>query len=327
MYGITETTVFLTLKRLRSDAVVSGSVGRRLADQALYLLDEQHQPVPLGSVGEIYVGGAGLARGYLNREELTQSRFLENPYATEAMRAGGQHRMYKTGDIARFTPEGELVYIGRNDDQVKIRGFRIELGEIEHQLAACPGVSASVVLVREASGQKHLVAYVVLDPRSGKPGDDWMDAIRHRLREKLAEYMIPSAFVALEAMPLNANGKVDKKVLPSPSLLDSQPDYQAPSTDMERLLVEIWSELLAHPSGQLSVAANFFEVGGDSLLAVRLATEIQQRISIKPDLRQLFACSSLRAMAQLLDRLQKTRDLAAALQDADQGDIERVEIL
>jgi acyl carrier protein len=184
-----------------------------------------------------------------------------------------------------------------------------------------------VVIARDVADQKCLVAYLVADQAARLAGDDWVEAIKTRLRDKLAEYMIPSAFVVLDALPINANGKVDKKALPAPSLLEAQSTYVAPSTELEHVLVGIWSELLLLPAEQLSVSANFFEVGGDSLLVVRLATVIQQRTSIKPDVRQLFACGSLRAMAQLVERLQKTQELATALQEADQGDVEKIKIL
>ena len=243
------------------------------------------------------------------------------------MRARGQGRMYKSGDLARYTPQGELIYIGRNDDQVKIRGFRIELGEIEACLCAQGEVQQAVVIARDLSDQKSLVAYVVPDAAARAASDDWLETLKSRLKKKLADYMIPSAFVVLDALPLTANGKVDKKALPAPSLQETQLKYLAPSTEMEQLLVNTWSELLMVPVEQLSVTANFFAVGGDSLLVVRLATLIQQRIFIKPDVRELFACDSLRAMAQLIERLQKTRELAAALQERDHRGVEKVIIL
>ncbi|WP_284334478.1 amino acid adenylation domain-containing protein, partial [Dyella flagellata] len=210
MYGITETTVHVTYRALRqADTQVSSSpIGQCIPDLRAYVLDAYQQPVPMGAVGELYISGAGVARGYWNRAELTAQRFVRDPFQQEA-------RMYRTGDLARYLPDGSLVYLGRNDSQVKIRGFRIELGEIEARLVEHAGVREAVVLAREAEGGgKRLVAYVVA--QDGADGEDLVRALRTHLGERLPDYMVPGAFVRLTSWPLTANGKLDRKALPVP---------------------------------------------------------------------------------------------------------------
>ncbi|KPW05838.1 Syringopeptin synthetase C, partial [Pseudomonas syringae pv. atrofaciens] len=264
MYGITETTVHVTYYPLQAEdaqRIGASPIGRRIPDLQLYVLDPHGEPVPVGVVGELYVGGAGVARGYLNREALTAERFIDNPFST----APGA-RLYRTGDLGRWLADGSLEYLGRNDEQVKIRGFRIELGEIEAQLVACDGIQDALVLVREDEpGDKRLVAYVIgtagLEPDASR--------LREQLRLSLAEYMLPSAFVSLESFPLTANGKLDRKALPAPdrSSVASQ-GYEAPEGDTEMAIARIWQDLLQLE--QVGRHDHFFELGGHSLLAVKL---------------------------------------------------------
>ncbi|KPA90309.1 amino acid adenylation enzyme/thioester reductase family protein, partial [Pseudomonas asplenii] len=290
MYGITETTVHVTYYPLQAEdaqRVGASPIGKRIPDLRLYLLDGHGHPVPPGVVGELYVGGAGVARGYLNREELNASRFLDDPFDP----APGA-RMYRSGDLGRWLADGSLEYLGRNDEQVKIRGFRIELGEIEAQLAACEGVRDALVLVREDEpGDKRLVAYVI-----SAAGVE-LDAVqlREQLRLTLAEYMLPSAFVSLQAFPLTANGKLDRKALPAPAAeAYARREYVAPEGAVEVTLAGLWAELLG--VDRVGRHDQFFELGGHSLLAVKLLERMHE-VGLKADVRVLFGQPTLAALA------------------------------
>jgi amino acid adenylation domain-containing protein len=283
MYGITETTVHVTYRRL-SLADLSqerGSpIGRPLPDLQLYLLDQQLQPVPLGVPGELHVGGQGLSRGYLNRPELTAERFIPNPFS----QAPGA-RLYKTGDLARYLSNGELVYLGRSDHQVKIRGYRIELGEIEVVLSQHPGVRDVVVAARqEGSGELHLVAYVVLEQETAPATNE----LRSFLKEKLPEYMVPASFVVLETLPLTPSGKLDRAALPAPEPArpNLESPFVAPRTPVDEELAEIWRGLLGIE--RIGIRDNFFELGGHSLLLTQLGSRIQQAFQVQVPLRILF---------------------------------------
>ncbi|MFC3654118.1 non-ribosomal peptide synthetase, partial [Dyella humi] len=260
VYGPTECTVDATLATLGRDAATP-IIGRPLANTRLYLLDGHGQPVPRSAVGELYIGGAGVARGYLNRPELTAERFLEDPFCTTP-----GARMYRTGDLARYQPDGNLQYLGRADQQVKIRGFRIELGEIEARLAEHAAVREAAVLAREdVAGEQRLVAYVTTQP------DAVIDALalRGHLARQLPDYMVPSAFVQLDAMPLTPNGKLNRKALPAPdaeALVHRV--YEAPLGEREQLIAGLWSELLGVE--RIGRHDHFFELGGHSLLVIRM---------------------------------------------------------
>ncbi|GFM80231.1 hypothetical protein PSCICN_09230 [Pseudomonas cichorii] len=290
MYGITETTVHVTYRALQAaDALKAGvsPIGVRIPDLQTYVLDANREPVPVGVVGELYVGGAGVARGYLNRPELNEERFIADPFS---QRPGA--RLYRTGDLARWTAEGSLDYLGRNDDQVKIRGFRIELGEVEAQLAACKGVREAVVIAREdIPGDKRLVAYVIPDEGATPSAAE----LRDQLLQTLAEHMLPSAFVTLEALPLTTNGKLDRKALPAPdqSALASRA-YEAPQGKVEIAIAELWQELL--DVEQVGRQDHFFELGGHSLLAVKLIERMRQQ-NLSADVRVLFGQPTLEALA------------------------------
>ncbi|CAM3753701.1 Amino acid adenylation [Xenorhabdus thuongxuanensis] len=291
-YGPTETTTFATTYEITSPIDVTRSipVGRPIANTRIYILDAQGQPVPVGVAGEIYIGGIGVARGYLNRLELTTERFLADPFALEP-----DARMYKTGDLARWLPDGNIEYLGRNDFQVKLRGFRIELGEIEIQLRQCHGVREAVVLAREDEpGQKRLVAYLL--PQTGielVPFD-----LRHQLSQYLTEYMLPSAFVILDAFPLTPNGKLDRQALPVPDLSAVVArSYAAPVGEREIALVQIWQKLLRVK--QISRHDHFFELGGHSLMIVSLIEELRS-IGRKLEVRSVFASPVLADMAQAI---------------------------
>ncbi|AZC31801.1 Siderophore biosynthesis non-ribosomal peptide synthetase [Pseudomonas chlororaphis subsp. piscium] len=270
MYGITEITIHATYRELTDADIAAGHgslIGKPLPDLRAYLLDQHGQPTPLGVAGELHIAGAGVARGYLNRPELTAERFIDDPFCADP-----HARMYKTGDLGRWLPDGTIEYLGRNDFQVKLRGFRIELGEIEAALARCEGVRDAVVIPREdVPGDKRLVAYVL--PQTGveiAPAE-----LRQQLARQLAEYMLPSAFVTLEAFPLTPNGKLDRQALPAPDLTAvATRGYQAPAGEMETTLAQIWQDLL----GLARVGRNdhFFELGGDSLLMLRVCSRAGQ---------------------------------------------------
>nr|WP_262416021.1 non-ribosomal peptide synthase/polyketide synthase [Pseudomonas fluorescens] len=291
-YGPTEATVVATSGRIDVGAALH--IGKPVANAAVYLLDEQQRPVPMGVMGELYVGGAGVARGYLNRADLTAERFLHDPFSRTP-----NARMYRTGDLARWREDGSLDYLGRNDDQVKIRGMRIELGEIETRLNQLPGINEAVLLAREDQpGQPRLVAYFT-EQTGAEPLA--LGELREHLLAQLPDYMVPAAFVRLEALPLTANGKVDRKALPKPDLaaLPTR-EYEVPQGQLETALAQIWAEVLQVE--QVGRHDHFFELGGHSLLAMRMASLIRQRLGVELALSDLFADAQLSAVAEVLNR-------------------------
>ncbi|EPJ9483124.1 amino acid adenylation domain-containing protein [Serratia marcescens] len=291
LYGPTEAAVDVTAWHCSREAErVSVPIGRPIANTRIYLLDERGQPVPLGAVGELYIGGVQVARGYLNRPELTAERFLSDPFAP-----GG--RMYRTGDVARYLANGDIEYLGRNDQQVKIRGFRIECGEIEAALATHPAVREAVVDARAVGDDKRLVAWVV--PAADVAEETLAGALRQHVSAALPDYMVPSAWVVVAALPLSPNGKLDRRALPEPQGAQSQAAYEAPQGEHETLLAAIWRELLNVE--RVGRHDNFFELGGHSLLAVRLTNRLQQMEWQLP-LQVLFANPTLLALAQQLRR-------------------------
>ncbi|HEJ6963450.1 TPA: amino acid adenylation domain-containing protein [Serratia marcescens] len=291
LYGPTEAAVDVTAWHCSREADrVSVPIGRPIANTRIYLLDERGQPVPLGAVGELYIGGVQVARGYLHRPELTAERFLSDPFAP-----GG--RMYRTGDVARYLANGDIEYLGRNDQQVKIRGFRIECGEIEAALATHPAVREAVVDARAVGDDKRLVAWVV--PAADVAEETLAGALRQHVSAALPDYMVPSAWVVVAALPLSPNGKLDRRALPEPQGAQSQAAYEAPQGEHETLLAAIWRELLNVE--RVGRHDNFFELGGHSLLAVRLTNRLQQMEWQLP-LQVLFANPTLLALAQQLRR-------------------------
>ncbi|HKG81501.1 MAG TPA: amino acid adenylation domain-containing protein, partial [Pyrinomonadaceae bacterium] len=288
-YGPTESTVVASSGEIgpRGDRENNPDIGRPIWNTRLYVLDATMEPVPVGVAGELYIGGDGLARGYLGRAELTAERFIADPFGG----AGG--RLYRTGDLVRYLADGSLEYIGRGDEQVKLRGFRIELGEIEAALQSEAEVKEAVVIVREdVPGEKRLVAYVV----SGRASGD----LRTALREKLPEYMVPSAFVFLAELPLTPNGKVDRKALPAPEIDFSSIDYRAPRTPVEEILCGIWAEVLGVKG--VGVDANFFEVGGHSLKATQVISRIRESFQVELPLRTIFEAPTIELLAASVER-------------------------
>jgi acyl carrier protein len=247
------------------------TIGRPVANTRMYILDRYMNPVPAGVAGELYVGAAHLAREYLNRPDLTAERFLPDPFSA---RRG--ERIYRTGDSARFRSNGEIEFIGRTDDQVKINGFRMDLAEVERALADHRGVSDAVVIVREVGGWQRLVAYVVTRPIGTPSGSQ----LRAYLRERLPGYMVPSKIVFLEALPMNSNGKLERRALPMPEPIRPKLEtvYEPPGSPMEAAIAQIWSDLLG--LDPIGVHDNFLDLGGDSLMAAQVAVRLSERFGL-----------------------------------------------
>ncbi|MER2513276.1 MAG: non-ribosomal peptide synthase/polyketide synthase [Nitrosomonas ureae] len=287
-YGPTETVITPLIFKAYPETQFDSSympIGSLVGDRTAYILDAEFNPVPQQIIGELYLGGTGLARGYLNKAGLTAERFIANPFDAK----GG--RLYRTGDLARWRADGQIEYLGRVDDQVKVRGFRIELGEVEAQLQLQPDVREAVVVAREGPGGMRLVAYVSL--HAGYAGD--AAALRESLGNTLPDYMIPSAIIVLESLPLNANGKVDRKRLPEPEFLSTD-RYEAPQGEIEEALAGIWQEILG--IGRIGRNDNFFELGGDSILSLQIVTKVR-RAGWKITPRQLFERQTIAALAIL----------------------------
>jgi amino acid adenylation domain-containing protein/FkbH-like protein len=301
LYGPTETTTYSTFT-LRQPGKPP-TIGRPLANEQVYLLDAQRQLVPIGVPGELYIGGDGLARGYLNRPELTAEKFVPHPF-----QAGS--RLYRTGDVARWRGDGNLEYLGRIDHQVKIRGFRIELGEIESVLKTHGSIRELVVLAREDyPGEKRLVAYIVPEASS----EVSIENLRDLVREKLPEYMMPSAFVFLEALPMTPNGKVDRQALlkTEKTASSSGQKFIAPRTALERKVAAVWCEVLHQE--QIGVKDNFFDLGGHSLMAIRAISRIREMFKVEPPISSIFAAPTVASFAEALDSGQWTQDKTSML--------------
>ena len=285
LYGPTETTVWSTLDQVeRDDAPIS--IGRPIANTAIHILDPAGEPVPIGIVGEIYIGGLGVAKGYHRRPALTAERFLPDRFSD---RAGA--RLYRTGDLGRWGADGKLYHLGRLDHQVKIRGFRIELGEIEARLVEHPEVREAVVIAREDSpNDKRLLGYYVSESDVGA------ESLRGHLTATLPDYMVPSAYMRLDSLPLTPNGKLDRSALPAPErLISDDATYLAPRTPTEEILAGIWTEVLGLE--RVGIDDNFFELGGHSLLAMQIVSRVRQALSIELPLSALFAAPTIASLA------------------------------
>ncbi len=308
MYGITETTVHVTYRPV-SEADLKGGlvspIGGTIPDLSWYILDRDLNPVPRGAVGELYIGRAGLARGYLRRPGLSATRFVPNPFP-----GGAGERLYRTGDLARFQADGNIEYIGRIDHQVKVRGFRIELGEIEAALAGLAGVRDAVVLAHDGVGGTQLVGYVVAD--SAEDAERLRESLRESLKRHLPDYMVPAHLMLLERMPLTVNGKLDRQALPQPDASLSQQAYRAPGSELEQRIAAIWSEILGVE--RVGLDDNFFELGGHSLLATRVISRVRQEQQLDASLKALFERPVLEAFAQGLER---TTDAVSTIPLAD----------
>jgi surfactin family lipopeptide synthetase A len=316
LYGPSEDTTYSTFALVKKgDSIVT--IGRPISNTQVYLLDEHLQPVPIGVPGELYIGGEGLARGYLNRPDLTQERFVPNPFNNSKYSSGThiaykmhcgnacsvkKSKLYKTGDLARYLSDGNIDCLGRIDHQVKIRGFRIELGEIEAALTQHPEVFSVVVVAREdIPGNKRLVAYLVPKVDTAPPN---VGELRSFLKAKLPDYMVPAAFVFLSTMPLTLNGKIDRRALPEPdtSLRSQQADFVPASTPIEEAIVLIWSEVFGFEVG---VHDNFVELGGHSLLAIQIISKIWERLEVKLPVNNLFKSPTIADLAKIIESVQK----------------------
>jgi nonribosomal peptide synthetase DhbF len=323
-YGPTEATVFATM----SEPLPAGGgpggpggppIGRPVANTRAFVLDERLSLVPPGVTGELYLAGAGLARGYLGQAGLTAGRFVACPFGNP-----GQ-RMYRTGDLVRWRPDGQLEFLGRADDQVKLRGFRIELGEVRSVLARAPGVAQAAVLLREdRPGDKRLVGYAVPaagQPEAGQPVTG--SRLREWMAERLPDYMVPSAVVMLESLPVTVNGKLDRAALPAPDYqAGTAGEYAAPRTELERVMAELWAEILGVE--RVGIDDNFFDLGGHSLLATRLSSRIRSVLGMEVGIQDLFDAPTVAGLAARLAASGAKRVRRPALrpmrrQERDQG--------
>jgi amino acid adenylation domain-containing protein len=292
MYGPTETTIWSTSCRVE-DVGATVSIGKPIANTQIYLLDSGLNPVPIGEIGELYIGGDGVARGYWRRPQLTADRFVTIP-------ALGSDRIYRTGDLARFLPDGNIDFLGRADYQIKLRGHRIEPGEIEALLERCPGVRQSVVVLREdREGDKRLVAYLVAATADAASGA----RLRAALDAKLPDYMVPSAFVFLDELPLTGNGKIDRKALlklPPPNLASAAASHAAePASEMERTVARAWQQALGIPT--VGLTENFFDLGAHSLTVAEAHAKLQEALGREIALLDLFQFTTVTALAAHLE--------------------------
>ncbi len=296
-------------------------IGKPINNIQLLVLDKQLNCCPIGVPGELHIGGAGLARGYLNQPQLSAKQFIDNPFAEI-----NSQRLYKTGDLVRWGNDGELEYLGRIDHQVKLRGLRIELGEIEYQLQQLPQVASALVMVQTAANNEaHLVGYVILADDDKNQGEGIVNALKQSLGNKLPGHMVPSQWCLIEQWPLSANGKIDRRALPKPEFNGAAQDYVAPRNQTEQQLAEIWATLLGLDKDAISVNANFFEIGGHSLLVVRLLSAIEAKCDVKLNMRQLFNQNTIAQLASDIDREKAQQALAKQLAQAD-TEVQRIEI-
>jgi amino acid adenylation domain-containing protein len=309
-YGPTETSIYASSKQ-----IINGDtnlIGSPIANTKYYVLDKYHKPLPIGVIGELYIGGDGLAREYLNQPELTKERFIPNPYQTQEEKldksyweSGRNAKIYRTGDLVRWLSCGNIEYIGRNDFQVKIKGFRIELGEIENALSSYDGVKQSVVLAKEKTGNKYLVGYYVSDAKLEE------ELILKHLQSKLPDYMVPKILVHLEKLPLTINGKLDKNALPDPEFINSN-DYVAPRDEIEKEIVSILAGVLGLSIDKVGVNDNFFRLGGDSLATMRAIAKINKAFNASIDIRDIFLYPTI---SQLGDQIRKCTESSNELRN------------
>ena len=299
LYGPTEATIDVSYFNCNTlQPLTKIPIGKPIDNIKLYILDKNLQLLPIGIPGELYIAGAGLAKGYINNKELTDERFISNPLNNREL-------IYKTGDMAKWMEDGNIEYLGRMDDQVKIRGFRIELGEIEKQLSRHPLIHGTAVVVREKDGDKFLTGYYV--------AEEEIDNLHAYLSESLPEYMVPAYFVRMNAIPVTANGKLNRKALPEHEVKSER--YEQPATETEHKLVEIWSEVLKLNSANIGVNANFFELGGHSLKALELINLIYQGLNIEVPLKEVFKKITIRMMAEYIDGQLWLKDDSAEMRE------------
>jgi thioester reductase-like protein len=296
LYGPTETTIWSTLHRVERASSESAtiSIGRPIANTQIHVLDARLQPVSIGVIGDLFIGGDGLARGYWNRPALTAEKFIPNPFDSASL-------IYKTGDLARYRADGNIEFLGRSDHQVKVRGYRIEMGEIEVALTGHPSVGQAVVVAHRVNSSEATLAAYVVPAKAGKEPDP--NQLRTFLRQSLPEYMIPSAFVTLDALPLTPNGKVDRRALPEVSneTLTARTEYVAPRTADEQAIAEICAEVLNLE--RVGIHDDFFEIGGNSLIATRLVFQLQEHFQVKLPLVRLFETPTVAGLSKSIEEV------------------------
>ncbi|WP_392564159.1 amino acid adenylation domain-containing protein [Orbus wheelerorum] len=302
VYGPTETTTYATsflTNTINTDFNYAVPIGKPINNTTLYVLNRALKPVPIGAVGELYIGGGGVGLGYLNNPELTDKHFIENPFQTKLPKQQAYNqRLYKTGDLVRYLSDGNIEYLGRNDFQVKIRGFRIELAEIEAQLISYPSINQALVIACDNGQDKQLVAYYV-----GKQPVD-RDQLFDHLKQNLPEYMMPAAFMHLDAFQLNINGKIDRAALPAVTI-DITANYTSPATTTEQQVCQLYSELLSISIDRISTNDDFFRLGGNSILAIKLASRLSNMANKSVHVADIFSYKTIRILSQYLDSLHK----------------------
>ncbi|MCP4177067.1 MAG: non-ribosomal peptide synthetase, partial [bacterium] len=301
-YGPTETTIGSVARYIQKDNLErylsKPTIGKPIYNTKCYILSKNNKLTPIGCSGELYIGGDGVGIGYLGDNKLTKEKFIKNPFSEDP-----DSRLYKTGDLARYLPDGNIEFIGRIDNQVKIRGFRIELGEIEATINKIETIKDCVVIAKEDSdGNKRLVAYVVSADELN------VQEIREGLSKSLPDYMVPSLFASLEKMPLTPNGKINRKALPEPEgNIETTNEYVAPRNETEQKLVEIWTKVLGVE--KVGIYDNFFELGGHSLLATQVISKIRTEFNIELPLKTLFENSSIIDLAQVIDSMNEQTNI------------------
>jgi amino acid adenylation domain-containing protein len=299
-YGPTESTTFTCVYPINGKPFNSSvPIGKPITNRQVYVLNKMLQPVPIGVVGELYIGGSGLARGYLNRQELTAEKFVDNPYATQEERGCGSDKLYNSGDLVRWQADGNLEFLGRNDSQVKIRGFRIELKEIENALSSYSGVKQVSVLAKEIAannGKKHhsLISYLVCEQEISD------ESLIHHLEKYLPDYMIPSTYVKLQSLPLTINGKLDRATLLSINTQIKSRNLIKPSSDIEALILDVWRKVLG--SNDISIDDRFFQIGGNSLLAMNMQTLLSDRLGMRVGITNIFQYPTIHSLAKCISQ-------------------------
>ncbi|KKM96897.1 hypothetical protein LCGC14_1173490, partial [marine sediment metagenome] len=312
LYGPSEDTTYSTYARFSEPVSAPMTIGRVITHSQAYILDDYQGLCPLGSVGELYLGGSGVTQGYYNNPALTAERFIDNPFY-DANNPTSSERLYKTGDLVRYLADGQLEFLGRIDDQVKIRGFRIELGEIEAQLVAQSEVESALVVAKEVAGSQQLVGYVrahaeIID--AAEQGA-WLAERKAQLQAVLPQYMVPATLLVISQWPLTPNGKIDKKALPSPDSAASVGHYEAPAGEIEWGVAHLWAELLGRAVDEISAHGNFFDLGGHSLLTTRLVAGVRNRFAVELSVQQVFEQRSLRSLAEVIGQAQGGATLPA----------------
>lgn len=327
-YGPTEATITASVFDLQDDKAEYQDlpIGKPNAIASLYVLDKNRQLVPQNVVGELYIGGQGIAKGYLGNPELTQSRFIQNPFDSAT-----NSKLYRTGDLVRWLPDGRLSFVGRADEQVKIRGYRVELGEIENQLTTEESVAnAAVSVCQTESSIQQIVAYLV--PASGIQHSALIKQVKSAMESRLPEYMQPSAYIVIDQMPTLENGKIDKSSLPEPNLSALQStEYVAPTTETEKQICQMWESLLG--LDKVGIHDRFFDIGGNSLLVIREIAQLRQTFNLEINISDLFNMQSVRELARYIDAEKELNDGLSIkpAQDVDTpvletGDVDKWEI-